>query len=170
MLKKIGLLSVYLFLCACAVQHLKAENVGAAEINAQLALAYLAQNDAVLGKAKLLLAQKQAPSEPSIWYISGYFFERTGNIVAAKQAYLHAIELAPSLGAAQNNYGVFLCRQGEYRNAISHFLLSVKDPNYLSIAAAYKNAARCALKIPDKVLADKYFKLAILRSGGDLNR
>lgn len=164
MLKK-AIILLCALLSACSTQYLKTENPSAAEINAQLALAYLEKKDSVQGKAKLLLAQKQNASSPMVWYVSGYFFERTGDMTAADRAYLQAIALAPHLGAVQNNYGVFLCRRGKYREAISHFLLSIKDPDYLNVAEAYKNAGYCALKIPDRVLADEYFRLAAVRSG-----
>lgn len=165
MSKKFGIIILYFLLCACSIQTFKTQNSEAAQTNAKLALAYLEQNNAARGKEKLLFAQKQSPSDPSIWYVSGYFLERTGDMAAANKAYLHAIQLAPRLGAAQNNYGAFLCRQGKYNAAISHFLLAVQDPNYLNTAQAYENAARCALKIPNRTLADKYFRLALERSG-----
>ena len=136
------------------------ENAKTAEINAQLALHYLTNKNPAFGKSKLLLAQKQAPSDPAIWYMSGYFWEHAGNVATAEKDYLKAISLAPDSGSAQNNYGVFLCRQEKYAAAISHFDLAASDPNYLYPAEAYKNAASCALKIPNKPLARKYFSLA----------
>lgn len=160
-LKKITLTFLSIALCACNSIHPPAsENFLAAEINAKLALAYLDKNEFAKGKEKLLLAQKQAPFDPIVWYVGGYFLERTGDNTAADQAYLKSIQLAPHLGAAHNNYGAFLCRQGQYSMAISHFLLAVKDAEYLNTNDAYKNAAQCAMKIPNKALADKYFQLA----------
>jgi len=162
---RIAVLIILFFIAGCNTVSPQTQNTAAAEINAKLALAYLEKNDATRGKAKLLQAQKQAPHEPAVWYISGYFLERTGDIASADQAYLQAIQLAPRLGAAQNNYGAFLCRQEKYTAAITHFLLAVADPDYLGVAGAYKNAALCALKIPDKSLANKYFQLAEARAG-----
>jgi type IV pilus assembly protein PilF len=158
---KIILATLYLLLIACSITPTaKNSDFVIAEINAKLALAYLEKNDLAQGKAKLLLAQKQAPIDPTIWYVSGYFLERSGDKNAANQAYVKAIQLAPQLGAAQNNYGAFLCRNKQYSQAISHFLLAVKDPSYINTAAAYKNAALCALQIPDTALAKKYFDLS----------
>ena len=134
-------------LSACGLsQRVQTENIAAAEINTKLALAYLDKADSVRAKSKLLLAQKQAPFDPVVWYVSGYFLERTGNNMAANQAYLYAIKLAPHLGAAHNNYGTFLCRQGQYSNAVLHFNLAIKDPNYLNTAGARENVVRCTFK------------------------
>ena len=159
MMKHSILIVLCCFFYGCTLITTQTTNT-AAEINAKLALAYLVQHDAEKGKAKLLLAQKQAPDDPAVWYISGYFLEQTGDHTAANQSYLTAIALAPHLGAAQNNYGTFLCRRGQYSAAITHFLLATQDPNYLNTTHAYENAGQCALKIPNQSLANKYFQLA----------
>ncbi len=149
-------------LCSCSLNPMR--NSVAAEINTQLAMAYLIQeHDAPRAKLKLLLAQQQAPTNPVVWYVTGYFLESTNDIASAEQAYLRAIKLAPHSGATHNNYGAFLCRQERYTQAVEQFLLAVHDPDYLDVGAAYENAGRCALKIPDKNLADKFFHLAIVR-------
>jgi type IV pilus assembly protein PilF len=166
MLKKIIPLVLCIASSACGIKNVPhTAHFAAAEINAKLAIAYLDQHDARRGKEKLHIAQKQAPANPVVWYMSGYFLERTGEDVAANQAYLQAIQLAPHSGEAQNNYGAFLCRQGKYQAAISYFLSAIHCPDYTGSANAYKNAAQCALKIPDTAQATQYFRLAELRSG-----
>lgn len=150
-------------LCACGFNQAEnmRKNTGAAEINLKLSLAYLTQeHDVLRAKQKLLLAQQQAPDDPAVWYVTGYFLETLGELAAAERAYLQAIKLAPKRGAAHNNYGAFLCKHGKYLQAIQQFLLAVNDPDYLAVTSTYKNAAQCALKIPDPVLANKYFHLA----------
>src|SRR5947207_10698213 len=84
-----------------------------------------------------------------------------GDKKLANHYYLKSVELAPSRGDIQNNYGTYLCRSGHYQAAIAHFEQAVHDVNYLDMASAYENAGLCALKIPNKVLAKKYFKLAV---------
>ncbi len=169
-----------LFACACFFisscshyatpsDNTRVDNSVAAATNAQLALGYLTNHYAARAKQKILLAQQQAPREPLVWYTSGYFFERTGDVIRAEQAYLRALQLAPQQGAAHNNYGAFLCRQGKYSQAIAHFLLAVNDPHYLNVGNAYHNAAICAAKVPDKLLAEHYSQLAAARSGSKIN-
>ncbi len=139
-------------------------NPAAGEINANLGLAYLAQHDVVRAKQKILLAQQQAPDNPAVWYATGYFLENSQETQAAEEAYNRALELSPYLGAAHNNYGAFLCRHSQYRTAIAQFLQAVEDPNYLHAAEAYENAGHCALLIPDRDSAKRYFELAIARN------
>ena len=65
------------------------ENHQIAQTNAALALAYLEKNNVETGKAKLMLAQTQAPTDPLIWDTSGYFLAHIGNFSEANQAYLN---------------------------------------------------------------------------------
>jgi type IV pilus assembly protein PilF len=130
--------------------------VEAANYNAQLGLVYLKQGDIKLAKSKLLLALQQAPSDPLILDSMAYFLETTGEIQRAESYYLRAINHASKNGAVQNNYGTFLCRHQRYQESLEHFLLAVKDGNYLNTAQAYENAGLCALKIPNRKLAKEY--------------
>jgi type IV pilus assembly protein PilF len=156
---RLGLALLFMVIAACASTHMQT-NVAAARINAQLSLTYLQLHDPEQAKAKILLAQQQAPHEPAVWYSQAYLLEQTGQPAQAEAAYLKAIALDHKNGAAHNNYGAFLCRQGRYQSAIQQFLLAIADPNYLQTANAYHNAGVCALKIPDEALANQFFQQA----------
>lgn len=91
----------------------------------------------------------------------GYFLETTGNKSDARTYYLRSVEIAPTRGDVQNNYGTFLCRSGDYKAAIQHFMLATKDKDYLDPADAYENAGMCALKMPNYRLARKYLNSAL---------
>lgn len=137
------------------------QKVKTAKVNVQLGIAYLERNDVNRAKKKLLLAMQQAPNIPETWYSMAYFLESTGNKEQAKKYYMKALSLNPERGDVQNNYGTFLCRSGAHEESIQHFMLAVKDPDYLDTADAYENAGLCALKIPNKRLAYNYFNMAI---------
>jgi type IV pilus assembly protein PilF len=138
-----------------------------AEINIELGMGYLEEKNVQRAKQKLLEALEEDPSLPEVQYSMAYFFEQTGDTQQANTYYLKAIALAPNRGDTQNNYGTYLCRNGDYRNAVEHFKMAVQDPNYLDTAGAYENAGLCALKIPDVNQALSYFNHAILQ---DSNR
>jgi type IV pilus assembly protein PilF len=133
-----------------------------AKINTELGMAYLQQHEMQRAKQKLLLALEQDPALPQAWYSMGYYMEATGDLENAKMYYLKSVKIAPEQGEVQNNYGTFLCRSGDYKTAIKHFMLAIADQNYLDTASAYENAGLCALKIPDKKLALQYFNRAIM--------
>lgn len=132
-----------------------------AKINAQLGMAYLERKNLMRAKQKLLMALKQGPGIPETWYSMAYFLEATGNKVAAREYYIKAIKVAPERGDAHNNYGTYLCRSGQYRESVKHFLAAAKSTTYLEPAAAYENAGLCAMNIPDYKNAARYFKQAL---------
>jgi len=150
---------------ACSTQKkssaLALNKVKTAQINIQLGMGYLQRHDTQRAKTKFLTALEYGPEMPESWYAMGYFLESTGNSQAAKKYYEKALKLAPTRGDVQNNYGTYLCRNGAYQAAIHHFQLAAKDPNYLDIASAYENAGLCALKMPNKSLAKKFFQQAL---------
>ncbi|MFZ2315050.1 MAG: type IV pilus biogenesis/stability protein PilW [Gammaproteobacteria bacterium] len=165
--KRLAILGVFIsLLTACftnkAVVNEENERViKVAKINVQLGMAYLENNNIQRAKQKLLLALRQGPTLPETWFTMAYFLEATGDKEQAGVYYLKAISVAPQRGDAQNNYGTFLCRSGEYKASVHHFMLAVKDPDYLDVAGAYENAGLCALKIPNKQLAKQYFQMAV---------
>lgn len=136
-------------------------NPTAAAYNVQLGVGYLKEGNITRAKAKLLLAQKQDPTSPDVWDALAYFYEATGNITQADQYYLKAISLAPKSGSSLNNYGVFLCKNAQYKKSITYFSRAVADPSYLNVAATYENAGLCAEEIPDMTTASKFFILAL---------
>lgn len=160
MIKKIVCILLASLLGGCAGIQTDTQHQKLARINAQLALAYLAQKDMQAAHKKLVYAQTLAPRDSSVWALSAYFWETAGNLAQADQDYRKAIALAPLSGATQNNYGVFLCRQKRYRLALSYFMAATKLSRYLHKAKAYQNAGYCARKIPDPALSDHYFQLA----------
>ncbi|HBD7125782.1 TPA: type IV pilus biogenesis/stability protein PilF/PilW [Legionella pneumophila] len=110
----------------------------AASFNVQLGLGYLKQGDRPRAKKKLLTALEQQPDSADVNAALAYYFEQTKELEQAKKFYHKAITLSQNGGAQLNNYGAFLCRQGDY-----------------------KNAGLCAMAIPDHDKAILYFTKAL---------
>lgn len=162
------LIIVSIFLQGCQHPEDKSESVikkpdlsKAATYNIQLGLGYLKQGDRPRAKKKLLMAMKQEPNSADVNAAMAYYFEQTNEMTEAKKYYLKAISLSSEGGAQLNNYGTFLCRQGDYKKAESYFLKAVKDVQYINTSAAYENAGLCALEIPDNDKAKLYFTNAL---------
>lgn len=162
MLRKMIVTAVLLFtLTACTTPRPPQAIHPAAKYNVELGLGYLQRGDMARAKHKLLLAEAEAPKDPMVLDALGYFYERAGEPKRAETYFLQAVKLAPHRGAIQNNYGTFLCRQGQYHASLEHFTAAATDPHYLHPALAYVNAGQCALKIPNRALAEHYFKRAL---------
>jgi len=132
-----------------------------AGINIRLGIAYLQKGDNKSAKEKLLLAMRQDPKNPAVYYAMGYFLEAIDEAEAARSQYQHAIKMAPKSGAGHNNYGTFLCRHNENEAGIAEFMKAIEDPEYLEGGSAYANAGICAQNIPNPELAEQYFKKAL---------
>lgn len=170
MLNLLRLTLVTLFFLLQSCQHLdendepigKRKNLSkAAAFNVQLGLGYLKQGDRSRAKQKLLTAYQQEPSSADVNAALGYYFEKSSELDEAKKYYLKAIALSSNGGAQLNNYGTFLCRQGDYKKADAYFLKAVHDMQYVNTAGAYENAGLCAMAVPDFERAKEYFIYAL---------
>jgi type IV pilus assembly protein PilF len=150
----IVIIIIFAFLTSCA----ELQKTDAADAQIQLGLVYLEKQDNMMAKKKFLLALQDAPHYSQAWDALAYYTELTGDTETAEKYYKKAIKLAPKQGSAHNNYGVFLCKQTRYTEALQQFNLALLDKNYLKTEAVYQNAGMCALKIPDTKLAEKYFR------------
>ena len=116
----------------------------AAIYNTQLGLGYLSQGNREKAKHKLLIAMNQAPTSAPVNAAMAHFWEESAELKKAQYYYQRALRLAPSDGAQLNNYGAFLCRMGNYKEADSYFLKAINDTTYEHTAGAYENAGLCA--------------------------
>ncbi len=153
---------VSLTACSSTVkQSLEKNKQSAADVNAQLAHAYIRQGDKRQGVEKLRKALALKPTLPSTHHYIAETYRLLKQTALAESHYLKAIKLAPRNSSMQNNYGVFLCGEGRYKDAEKRFLVSARNPLYATPEEAYENAALCALRIPDKKRAEYYFRKAL---------
>ncbi|QMT60232.1 type IV pilus biogenesis/stability protein PilW [Legionella sp. PC997] len=133
----------------------------AASYNAQLGLEYLKQGDRPRAKKKMLTALEQEPTSADVNSAMAYYFEQTKELDQAEKYYLKAISFSGNGGAQLNNYGAFLCRQGNYTKAENYFLKAANDLKYVHTSGAYENAGLCALSVPNEDKAKLYFAKAL---------
>lgn len=133
----------------------------AAQDHAALGLTYLAQDDPVTAKAELWQALQLAPNSVAVLDAVAYYFEQIHDLAQAQLYYQKALHIAPHSGQALNNYGAFLCHEGNYQSGLNYLVLAAEQFNYLASADAYANASYCAAALGDQSLAQKYLKLAL---------
>jgi len=127
---------------ARSVQHLQAGDLVAAEKDALAVL----KLDAGSADAETLLA---------------VVADRRGDQEQAGRRYRRAAELAPGQGAAQNNYGAWLCANGHAAEALVWFDRAMAAPGYASPATAMANAGSCALKTGQRERAERDLRQAL---------
>lgn len=139
----------------------KVSDQDAARYNVQLGMNYLQRGDLEGAREKLERAVQQDPSLPAAHAALGILYERAGDMRRAGDHLRRATRLAPDDPNMLNNYGGFLCRQGDRREGIRHFDLAAGNPYYRTPEAALTNAGVCARGIPDAEVAENYFRRAL---------
>ncbi|MHB8448121.1 MAG: type IV pilus biogenesis/stability protein PilW [Rudaea sp.] len=149
-LRGICLAAFCVFLGACQsnggvrVGDTKAEKrQDAAQIRVELGQRYMQQ-----GKLELALENLQKALQYDDNYVDAHtviavLYERIGNVEEAGKHYKRAVELAPKSGDTNNNYGQFLCAEGQYDEAQKYYAQAMRDPFYKTPAVLYANAGVC---------------------------
>lgn len=163
----------------CLMGCVKKEAHQAAMVNIELGLGYLEMEQIARAKTKLTHAVQMAPNLPEAHTAYAYFLEKVGDTEEAALEHKKAIQLVSGTGsvvknnvkrgvvknkgAVFNNYGAFLCRRAQYKEAESAFKMALEDKDYPKTAEVYENAGLCALKAKEFKQAEYYLKTAILR-------
>lgn len=156
----VKLLFFSIFLTGCSsvggVKSSKASNV-----NADLGIRYLQAGRLQLANEKLLKALKQDPNSTSANHYYAILQQRLGDSNKARQYFTKAVNLNPKNPEIRNNYGSFLCDNGQAQAAIQQFTSAINDPLYKTPEFAYTNAGICLRKTGNDVKAEKYFRNAL---------
>ncbi|KII75885.1 pilus assembly protein PilW [Vibrio renipiscarius] len=132
-----------------------------AEARLALGMGYLQQGNMGKARENLEKAMQHAPDFYRTQISLAHYYEQVGEDDKARKLYKKAKSDHPSNGNVLNNYGTFLCKQGEYKEADELFNKAIAQPYYYQISGSYENAAFCALKSGDELKAMDYFARAI---------
>ena len=133
----------------------------ASELNAQLGLGYMQKGQYRRALAKLDKAIKYNPDNAKAYHYKAELHRRMGQYDKAEKYYQQALDLDPSDANALNNYGVFLCDQGQFDKAYNLFDKIIKDPLYRYKADAYENLGLCSYRQRKLQKAEQAFKQAL---------
>lgn len=92
-------------------------------------------------RAALKIDRKSADAYTLLGMVEG----RRGNMARAGDNYAKAVSLAPNRGTILNNYGAWLCGNGQAAASLPVFDRAMADPRYRTPAAVLANAGSCAL-------------------------
>lgn len=133
----------------------------AAQANLRLGVAYFRKGDLALALEKLEKAVGQDPQLAGARSTLALVYEQLGRNDEAGVEYRKALKLEPDNAVLKNMYGAYLCRQNKIEKAIDEFLEAASDRLYPTPEAALANAGVCALRLPDLVQAEDYFRRAL---------
>jgi type IV pilus assembly protein PilF len=133
----------------------------AGEANAQLALAYIRENDLTTAREKLEKAMDQDPHSVTTQLAAGFLYDRLGEDSKANSHFEEALKLSRNDPNVMNSYGVFLCLKMDKKRGEAMLVESAKSPLNRDPAIAYANAGRCARADGRPQDAEKYFRAAL---------
>ena len=159
----VALLCLVLAGAAAAQQRVPGENpkITAARLNAQLAVAYLKQNDVAAAREKIDKALEENPRDADVQTAAALVFERVNEVDKADRAYASAMHLEPRNPDRLNNYAVFLCRRGHAAQGQKLLEQAARNSAYATPEVAYTNAGVCARGAGNMVAAEDYFRKAL---------
>lgn len=134
-----------------------------------LGLGYLNMGNTTQAKLNLEKAKRYSPDLAQVHTAFAHYYETVGEPELATASFETALGLSENDADTLNNYGVFLCRQGEYDAAEKQILKAIAVPSYLLVSQSYENLAMCQLKDNRFDKAELYLEKAILHNPSNAN-
>lgn len=122
---------------------------------------HLEAGDVPKARDELKQALKFDPKSAEAYSLMAVLAERDGKNAEAGGYYRKAAELAPTRGAALNNYGVWLCANQRANEAMGYFDRALADAAYSSPGVALANSGACADQLGQGERADRDLRLAL---------
>lgn len=140
----------------------RADPAEAARLNAQLGIDYLRKGNLDLAQEKLERAVEQDSDLAVAHSTLAYIYQQKGDGKLAKKHYREALDLNSDDPSTLNNFGIFLCGQGEIEDAEELFLKAAQSKDNAIPADAWANAGVCVRRNPKKLdAAENYFREAL---------
>ncbi|MCP1727329.1 type IV pilus assembly protein PilF [Natronospira proteinivora] len=160
------LVFLLLFLTACTgTPERDTEREEAASSHLQLGVHYMRQGNLSAAKDNLEKSLEFDDRNAMAHSTIALLYEQINESRLAQRHYRRALRLDGDNPSVSNNYGTFLCRQGEYREAEEQLVQAAQNRLYQTPEVAWANAGSCVRRIPDYEAAEEYFRNALrLRS------
>ncbi len=129
-------------------------------IRLQLAVGYYQQQQWAVALDEIKQALALDPNNADAYSVRATIYMEMGETRLAEDNFMRAMSLSPNNPDISNNYGWFLCQNGQEAKAMSYFEAAFKDRNYQSPAKAMNNAGVCSLKMKNSKAAEQYFTQA----------
>ena len=111
---------------------------------------------------KVREALKRAPEAPDALVLQAGIDDRRGRTRQAGENFRKAAELAPQRGDVLNNYGAWLCQQGQPAESLVWFDRALQAPGYATPGEAQANAGSCALDAGQLERAERDLRAALV--------
>jgi type IV pilus assembly protein PilF len=153
---------VVCFLTACATtDDTKSVEGNAANVYLQLGVRYLNLNKLEIAKENLQHAIRLDSKNAQAFNALAFLDEKLNKMDDARSHYQTAIALTPDDLGIKNNYGRFLCEQGEIENGMALLITTTTDGLNERPWLAMTNLGRCYMQLAKYQEAETYFTQAL---------
>jgi len=143
------------------VERYTSQNREAAKVNTELAAGYMERGELKVAMEKIRRAIDYDNGYAQAHHVHALLLDRLGEERKAGEAYRKAHRLDDDDPGVANNYGGYLCRQGEYDRAQALFRTAYDDALYETPEFALVNSGRCYQRAGDHEQALVQFRRAI---------
>ena len=144
-----------------AIERSVGQNREAAEVNTELAAGYLHEGQLKVAVEKARRAIAFDDGYGPAHHVHALLMARLGEDEKARESFARAVRLDGDNSDLANNYGGFLCSQGEYDQAQAMFERAYDDPLYETPEYALVNSGRCYQDAGQPVEALAQFRRAL---------
>lgn len=136
-------------------------NAEKAKLNLQMGARYLEMGMLDVAKEKLETAVRLDSSNPETYNTLAVFYERIKQTEAASESYQSALSKDSDNFSIKNNYGRFLCDQGQFQKGLALLQEAMESPMNNRPWFALTNLGVCHMKQNDIPHAEDYFRQAL---------
>ena len=164
------LLTAMLFLAACAQTNQRSnydeptnrsDPNSPAMLNVRMGVAYFERQDYDLAIEKLKRAIDIEPKLAIAHSALALVYSTMGAGNEAAKHYKASVKHAPNDPIILNNYGTFLCQQGDYKKALEYYQRTLSNPFYKTPETVHENAGVCLMKDDLFTEAERHFRAAL---------
>lgn len=128
-----------------------------AGIRLQLAVGYYEQRQFEVALDEVGKALQADPNLADAYSVRALIYTELGEKRLADENFNRALQISPGNPEFLNNYGWFLCQNGQEARSLSMFDAAVRNRSYASPSKALNNAGLCSLRLKDLEKAENYF-------------
>jgi len=144
-----------------AIERSVGQNREAAKVNTELAAGYMQEGQIKVAVEKARRALAFDDGYGPAHHVHALLMARLGEDDKARDSFARAVRLDPDNSDLANNYGGFLCSQGEFDQAQAMFRRAYDDPLYETPEFALVNSGRCYQEAGQSAEALDQFRRAL---------
>jgi type IV pilus assembly protein PilF len=127
----------------------------------KLGLAYMDRDQYQVAMEQFNKALEINPASHDAHTVIANLYEKIDQSELAQQHYKKAVDLAPENPSTLNNYGKYLCNNGEYQQAENYFTQAANTPFYVRPWLPLTNAGQCLQRANELEKAEQNFRAAL---------